>query len=42
MEFKDFSTQDKMDFYARWLLIHSILYYSTDKNIVSDTDYDKS
>lgn len=40
MKFKDMSTQDKMDFCARWLLIHSILYYSMDKNIVSDADYD--
>lgn len=40
MEFKDFSTQDKIDFCARWLLIHSILYYDMDKNIVSDADYD--
>ena len=40
MKFKDYSIPDQMDFCARWLLIHSILYYELDKNMVSDSDYD--
>ena len=34
------STQTKLDLLARWIIVHSILYYTHDTSIVSDRMFD--
>lgn len=33
--------QDKLDFLCRRIIVHSIIYYDYDENIISDNEYDK-
>lgn len=35
------TTQDTIDWLCRKIIIHSIIYYDYNENIISDTDYDK-
>ena len=39
--FKDLSITDQIDWLCRKLIIHSIIYYDYNCNIISDPDYDK-
>lgn len=40
-EFNDLSITDQLDWLCRKIIIHSIIYYDYDTNIISDQDYDK-
>ena len=44
MEFKNpyWTTTEKLDMLAKWLIIHSIIYYTYDQNIVSDHMFDNN
>ena len=41
MEKDNLSICDRLDWWARYLLIHSMLYYELSDNLISDTEYDK-
>ena len=41
MKFKDLSPQDKVDFAARYVIVHSIIYYKMDDSVISDKKFDK-
>ena len=41
MKFKDLSPQDKIDFAARYVIVHSIIYYKMDDSVISDKKFDK-
>ena len=41
MKFKDLSPQDKVDFAARYVIVHSIIYYDMDESVISDKKFDK-
>lgn len=40
-EFCNLSTTDQIDWLCRKIIIHSIIYYDYNTNIISDPDYDK-
>lgn len=40
-EFNNLSITDQLDWLCRKIIIHSIIYYDYDTNIISDPDYDK-
>lgn len=40
-EFSSLSIIDQLDWLCRKIIIHSIIYYDYDTNIISDPDYDK-
>ena len=39
--FKDLSPQEKIDYAARYIIIHSIIYYELDESVISDKKFDK-
>lgn len=39
--FKDLTPQEKIDFAARYIIIHSIIYYELDESVISDKKFDK-
>ena len=41
MKFKEMSPQDKVDFAARYIIVHSIIYYEMDESVISDKKFDK-
>ena len=41
MKFKDLSPQDKVDFAARYIIVHSIIYYELDESVIPDKKFDK-
>ena len=41
MKFKDLSPQDKVDFAARYIIVHSIIYYEMNESVISDKKFDK-
>lgn len=41
MKFKDLTPVEKIDFVARYIIIHSILYYEMDESIISDKKFDR-
>ena len=40
-EFSNLSMTDQLDWLCRKIIIHSIIYYDYNTNIISDPDYDK-
>lgn len=41
MKFKEsMSIKDRIDLLARWIIVHSIIYYELNNNLVSDRAYD--
>lgn len=40
-EFNNLSITDRLDWLCRKIIIHSIIYYDYNTNIISDPDYDK-
>lgn len=41
MKFKDLSPQDKIDYAARYIILHSIIYYELNESVISDKKFDK-
>lgn len=41
MTFKNMSPVEQMDYLCRYLIIHSIIYYDLDSNVISDQLYNK-
>ncbi len=41
MHFKDLTPQDKIDFAARYIIVHSIIYYNLNESVISDKKFDK-
>lgn len=41
MEFNNLSIIDQLDWLCRKIIIHSIIYYDYNTNIISDPDYDE-
>ena len=41
MHFKDLAPQDKIDFAARYVIVHSIIYYNLNESVISDKKFDK-
>ena len=39
--FKDLTPQEKIDYAARYIIIHSIIYYELNESIISDKKFDK-
>lgn len=39
--FKDFSPIEKIDYAARYIIIHSIIYYELHESVISDSKFDK-
>lgn len=39
--FKELSPQDKIDYAARYIIIHSIIYYELGESVISDKKFDK-
>lgn len=37
-----FSNRDKIELYQRWLLVHAVIYYNYNSNIVSDLEWDNN
>lgn len=44
MEFRNpyFTDQSKLDLLARWLIVHSIIYYELNDSVVSDAMFDNN
>lgn len=40
-KFKDLTPQEKVDFAARYIIVHSIIYYELDESVISDKKFDK-
>lgn len=40
-KFKDLTPQEKIDFAARYIIVHSIIYYELDESVISDKRFDK-
>lgn len=40
-KFKDLTPQEKVDFVARYVIVHSIIYYEMDESVISDKKFDK-
>lgn len=40
-KFKDLTPQEKIDFAARYIIVHSIIYYELDESVISDKKFDK-
>jgi len=41
MKFKNLSITDQISYASRQIIVHSIIYYEMDKNLISDKKYDK-
>lgn len=41
MKFKDLTPQEKIDFAARYIILHSIIYYELNESVISDKRFDK-
>ena len=39
--FKELSPQEKIDYAARYVIIHSIIYYELNESVISDKKFDK-
>lgn len=39
--FKELSPQDKIDYAARYVILHSIIYYELNESVISDKKFDK-
>lgn len=39
--FKELTPQEKIDYAARYIIIHSIIYYELNESIISDKKFDK-
>lgn len=40
-KFKDLSPQEKVDYAARYVILHSIIYYELNESVISDKKFDK-
>lgn len=40
-KFKELTPQEKIDFAARYIIVHSIIYYELDESVISDKKFDK-
>lgn len=40
-KFKDLTPQEKIDWAARYVIIHSIIYYELNESVISDKMFDK-
>lgn len=41
MKFRDLTPQEKIDYAARYIIIHSIIYYELNESVISDKKFDK-
>lgn len=41
MRFKDLTPEEKIDYAARFIIIHSIIYYELNESVISDKRFDK-
>lgn len=41
MRFKELSPQEKIDFAARYIILHSIIYYELNESVISDKKFDR-
>lgn len=41
MRFKDLTPREKIDYAARYIIIHSIIYYELNESVISDKKFDK-
>lgn len=41
MKFKDLSPKEKIDYAARYVILHSIIYYELNESVISDKKFDK-
>lgn len=39
--FKSLTPQEKIDFAARYVIVHSIIYYELNESVISDSKFDK-
>lgn len=40
-KFKELTPQEKVDYAARYIIIHSIIYYELNESVISDKKFDK-
>lgn len=40
-KFKELTPQGKVDFAARYIIVHSIIYYELNESVISDKKFDK-
>jgi hypothetical protein len=41
MKFKELTPQEKIDYAARYIIVHSIIYYELNESVISDKLFDK-
>lgn len=41
MKFSEFTPQEKIDYAARYIILHSIIYYELNESVISDRQFDK-
>ena len=41
MKFKELTPQEKIDYVARYIIVHSIIYYELNESVISDKLFDK-